>query len=427
MSRCLGVLRIIPAYAGSTRELVEDLLGVRDHPRIRGEHSGLPLAEWRRAGSSPHTRGAPGGVTEYKSGTGIIPAYAGSTDGARPSPVDQLGSSPHTRGAPCCRVWLSHPPRIIPAYAGSTLRDRRGARNVGDHPRIRGEHDETYRKELNQTGSSPHTRGALRFSVPRHWYPRGSSPHTRGARVGSSCASPMLRIIPAYAGSTGSNPSQLYRGQDHPRIRGEHSLAARGYPTALGSSPHTRGAPAYAISAQRHGRIIPAYAGSTNWILRSVSARRDHPRIRGEHAWLASAAIPALGSSPHTRGAPVDVQARLTRGGIIPAYAGSTHTPLRSRRPARDHPRIRGEHYAKTFEDWNVQGSSPHTRGALIESLLRVDNDGIIPAYAGSTFRRAMKPSQAKDHPRIRGEHTLPSPARRPGSGSSPHTRGALA
>ena len=50
-----------------------------DHPRIRGEHSGLPLAEWRRAGSSPHTRGAPIAKLGEEKRLRIIPAYAGST------------------------------------------------------------------------------------------------------------------------------------------------------------------------------------------------------------------------------------------------------------------------------------------------------------------------------------------------------------
>ena len=97
--------RIIPAYAGSTRPAAGRTRWPSDHPRIRGEHDGLPIAEWRRAGSSPHTRGAPQlrGFLEVPGY--IIPAYAGSTSG----PVDQglagVGSSPHTRGArSACRT-----------------------------------------------------------------------------------------------------------------------------------------------------------------------------------------------------------------------------------------------------------------------------------------------------------------------------------
>ena len=133
-----------------------------------------------------------------------------------------------------------------------------------------------------------------------------------------------------------------------------------------GSSPHTRGAPSRGI--------------------RLGTGRRDHPRIRGEHcgrrlrgriqvgiipAYAGSTAVThsrfetMLGSSPHTRGA------RLAK-------------PL-LRLPLRDHPRIRGEH--------------PRLRRG------KRHHQGIIPAYAGSTAPRSLVSA--------------------PGTGSSPHTRGA--
>ncbi len=112
--------------------------------------------------------------------------------------------------------------------------------------------------------------------------------------------------------------------------------------------------------------IIPAYAGSTL-----------HFRMLKEHA---------PGSSPHTRGAPT-------------GYSTSSIFD-------RDHPRIRGEHHR-----------------CLTDNLVL---DGIIPAYAGSTqedstkseklegssphTRGALRCSRSqcrcpRDHPRIRGEH----------------------
>ena len=50
----------------------------------------------------------------------------------------------------------------------------------------------------------------------------------------------------------------------------------------------------------------------------------DHPRIRGEHGQAWRPFLPVSGSSPHTRGALADGQARRVQAGIIPAYAGST-------------------------------------------------------------------------------------------------------
>ena len=150
-------------------------------PRIRGEHEDKRYADWDRAGSSPHTRGARARTLCVRGPLGIIPAYAGSTgerSGFRPTPRDHPrirgehgvydgvveftdGSSPHTRGAP-----------------------RRGSESPAagvDHPRIRGEHP---------------------FLVGRACGPPGSSPHTRGARVARIRPRMRARIIPAYAGST---------------------------------------------------------------------------------------------------------------------------------------------------------------------------------------------------------------------------------
>ena len=51
--------------------------------------------------------------------------------------------------------------------------------------------------------------------------------------------------------------------KDHPRIRGEHDGICRVVAVAVGSSPHTRGAPAPGFSIRPGAGIIPAYAGST--------------------------------------------------------------------------------------------------------------------------------------------------------------------
>ena len=70
---------IIPAYAGNTRGLRMMLSRVRDHPRVCGEHSVVPLALESSAGSSPRMRGTLGVGVRRNVGNGIIPAYAGNT------------------------------------------------------------------------------------------------------------------------------------------------------------------------------------------------------------------------------------------------------------------------------------------------------------------------------------------------------------
>ena len=71
--------------------------------------------------------------------------------------------------------------------------------------------------------------------------------------------------------------------------------------------------------------------------------------------------------------------------GIIPACAGSTLVPVRHHASPQDHPRMRGEHPAVTFEPLAMVGSSPHARGALDSRQGLPLGHGIIPACAGST------------------------------------------
>ena len=154
------------------------------------------------------------------------------------------------------------------------------------------------------------------------------------------------RIIPAYAGSTKETPRRFTPGG--------------------GSSPHTRGAPRRPTHDRRY--------------------RADHPRIRGEHqlalmkpgdlVWI----IPAYAGS--TRGA---AEWRRRHHWIIPAYAGSTDCGVMVVAGTEDHPRIRGEHYGRFRRAAAQPGSSPHTRGALLQSGEVVAFGRIIPAYAGST------------------------------------------
>ena len=279
-------------------------------------------------------------------------------------------------------------------------------RSSRDHPRIRGEHDGDLSRISHVAGSSPHTRGALDEPGDGH-----------GG----------LRIIPAYAGSTTGRTGWRPLVRDHPRIRGEHLRAMVIVPSVVGSSPHTRGArgrPGLGGGCRTdHPRIrgehvaeIPGKvvkAGSSPHTRGAPSVRLpatvvvgDHPRIRGEHRRDRGARIRQVGSSPHTRGALQVCPDPVVDEGIIPAYAGSTSKTPKNRSAPRDHPRIRGEHVLENVVDGAHGGSSPHTRGAPRETFEEVEGFRIIPAYAGSTTIPRMSFWCGRDHPRIRGEHT---------------------
>ena len=239
---------------------------------------------WPSPGSSPHTRGAPRTVRGHADPPGIIPAYAGSTEGPVPCRARPEGSSPHTRGALLFTFHVEGFGGIIPAYAGSTSTRRHGPAGRWDHPRIRGEHEALYGARPGFVGSSPHTRGAL---------------------DGLGDVREVFGIIPAYAGSTSKDDQ--WRSP------------------SIGSSPHTRGAPRRRRQSRRGRRIIPAYAGSTCRWASGTKTRTDHPRIRGEHIIGSIKMVIGWGSSPHTRGARHADRRSPYRWRIIPAYAGSTN------------------------------------------------------------------------------------------------------
>ena len=153
----------------------------------------------------------------------------------------------------------------------------------------------------------------------------GSSPRMRGALTRVVLAIDVQRIIPAYAGSTVRFIYKHMSTWDHPRVCGEHSVPELRASLQRGSSPRMRGAPISVYGANAIGRIIPAYAGSTDQIEARIGGTEDHPRVCGEHAKPCDLSKAASGSSPRMRGAHALPAANRREHGIIPAYAGSTH------------------------------------------------------------------------------------------------------
>ena len=113
--------------------------------------------------------------------------------------------------------------------------------------------------------------------------------------------------------------------------------------------------------------------------------RAAHPRSRGENEELCVEAVVAVGSSPLTRGKPrVPVPAR-GRVRLIPAHAGKTWKPLTLRSGPGAHPRSRGENVEDAQAGDLVCGSSPLTRGKLVDLDRQRGWLRLIPAHAGKT------------------------------------------
>ena len=172
-------------------------------------------------------------------------------------------------------------------------------------------------------------------------------------------------IIPAYAGNTTDigSPKSICRG----------------------SSPRMRGTRVRSRDPRRMTGIIPAYAGNTTNYGGCRNRSRDHPRVCGEHYVDHSNHLRPTGSSPRMRGTHVAAFGATCMAGIIPAYAGNTHTGRTATWPEWDHPRVCGEHALYVVGTVESSGSSPRMRGTLVLHHHGKPDSGIIPAYAGNT------------------------------------------
>ena len=252
----------------------------------------------------------------------------------------------------------------------------------------------------------------------------GSSPLTRGKLAARQQRVPQAGFIPAHAGKTQLPQPRSRVSWAHPRPRGENEESVPPCGGREGSSPLTRGKHGGQVSDVLPPGLIPAHAGKTQPRRRRHSARRAHPRSRGENERGDLAALFTGGSSPLTRGKPLpDPDSPLTMR-LIPAHVGKTAGLPQGPDRGWAHPRSRGEngHCVPDFEAG--VGSSPLTRGKLFGGDLLIICHRLIPAHAGKTepYRTPNPADQA--HPRSRGENTLGSALAHQPPGSSPLTPG---
>ena len=133
-------LGLIPAYAGKTARPGYRLTWPRAHPRVCGENMLVHWPSRTRLGSSPRMRGKRDGTFSISLDGGLIPAYAGKTEGLsglvvamrahprvcgeniRRLPGVEIvdGSSPRMRGKPSGVFRRRGLRGLIPAYAGKT-------------------------------------------------------------------------------------------------------------------------------------------------------------------------------------------------------------------------------------------------------------------------------------------------------------------
>ena len=420
-----GILRtrFIPARAGNTQSNPNDVLPPTVHPRSRGEHLFHASAASALAGSSPLARGTHSETPPRRETHRFIPARAGNTSRASPTPRTRtvhprsrgehlglggdmelgIGSSPLARGTRRSSCVPGPMRRFIPARAGNTAGGAQWLRYVPVHPRSRGEHSST----------STATRAVV-----------GSSPLARGTHRRRHTETLSRRFIPARAGNTVRGVRPMLAGPVHPRSRGEHLMRAGSDLSPAGSSPLARGTQISNVTGRPSARFIPARAGNTRPPTASPPTISVHPRSRGEHHSAQSRAYPSVGSSPLARGTPGREGQAEAACRFIPARAGNTSPSRTPHRWMPVHPRSRGEHSRQIWAALYPVGSSPLARGTLRPAPACGCPPRFIPARAGNTRSRQPGRRRRPVHPRSRGEHAQQVGTVMGIAGSSPLARG---
>ena len=131
----------------------------------------------------------------------------------------------------------------------------------------------------------------------------------------------------------------------------------------------------------------------------------ESPRLRGEYETDVAKKQTNKGSPPLARGILYKYLQNNRAMGITPACAGNTIFLIAADCKNRDHPRLRGEYSIPFDRRVALIGSPPLTRG-----IRGIDNticyiSRITPACAGNTYSRIPKWSGCRDHPRLRGEY----------------------
>ena len=212
----------------------------------------------------------------------------------------------------------------------------------------------------------------------------------------------------------------------HPRSRRENDAPDSIPGGPQGSSPLTRGKRRRFREWPGRTRLIPAHAGKTRQCPPWFPDRTAHPRSRGENEYVPTNGDVLEGSSPLTRGKhPISIH-MLLGARLIPAHAGKTFSVPFGCRWEPAHPRSRGENYRMGTATRYVEGSSPLTRGKPMEGVYAVGCERLIPAHAGKTSGRLLRAVLGRAHPRSRGENARANGPACPRRGSSPLTRGKL-
>ena len=215
--------------------------------------------------------------------------------------------------------------------------------------------------------------------------PRGTSPRARGKHNFHEVKISYLGNIPACAGKTPAPAALALSAEEHPRVRGENIMCDAEHVHSGGTSPRARGKHFGMRNRDTDCRNIPACAGKTLIFPPSGVCVKEHPRVRGENCPLYTTIALWFGTSPRARGKHATRKPVRVRVRNIPACAGKTGHKRNRVQAAGEHPRVRGENIVASPADPRANGTSPRARGKRpLDHGQRVGWWN-IPACAGKT------------------------------------------
>ena len=269
---------------------------------------------------------------------------------------------------------------------------------------MRGDHPAFARPLILPTGPPPHARGSLHGLAKRLFY---------------------YGPTPACAGITSRASGGWRPGSAHPRMRGDHAVAAVAAGAWWGPPPHARGSQRVGRPPGRVARPTPACAGITP--ARSVSpvVLTAHPRMRGDHRSRQVVMLRESGPPPHARGSQVGDAGDGGGARPTPACAGITRRVGRGCRLHGAHPRMRGDHRYTSAELSALVGPPPHARGSPTGVGRPGPRRRPTPACAGITVAATRGSRRSTAHPRMRGDHGGQVADHDQPSGPPPHARGS--
>ncbi len=234
------------------------------------------------------------------------------------------GLPPRGRGRRLHGVLLVGNLRITPAWAGTTSERSPLPILHSDYPRVGGDDSDYDSAQTRAPLDYPRVGGDDRRCQRPTQRRNGLPPRGRGRRLPFRASDLTRRITPAWAGTTAHPRCSAPRVPDYPRVGGDDGLPERRHVAVDGLPPRGRGRRSSTACSVVLVRITPAWAGTTLIDIQARSFFTDYPRVGGDDQRCRAVGSLRYGLPPRGRGRPPHDFPLLAVERITPAWAGTT-------------------------------------------------------------------------------------------------------